>query len=230
MSTIVSSREATGWVRPPPIFGLKVHARATTDMSLPLGTLPAGFTSRSPKRIRELAVGRRCAAEALRGAGATELTVGFGAVRDPQWPSGFVGSITHTSSFACAAVARSADLRGLGIDSEFIFDESAMEEAVPLALDAGERRLTEGRYSRELATLIFSAKESLFKCLYPLVRVFFEFVDARVEWIARAEPSSGTFGVYLRRDLAAGIGSGLRLGGRYALAEDHVHTALELGR
>jgi len=153
--------------------------------------------------------------------------VAVGAHREPRWPPGFVGSITHSLSFACAAIARETDMRGLGIDSEPIFDDAAMSDAVPIALDANERRLIEGPRQRELATLVFSAKESLFKCLYPLTGVFFEFVDAQVEWIGHTEPS-GAFGVQLLRNLSSRIHRGLRLEGRYARADDHVHTALEL--
>jgi enterobactin synthetase component D len=216
------------WVRPPAIFGPHVHARATRNLNMEATAIPGMSEARFTKRSREIAVGRFCAAQALRDAGSNDLTVGVGAHREPRWPPGFVGSITHSPSFACAAIALDTDIRGLGIDSEPIFDDAAMNDAAPLALDANEKQLIEGPRKRELATLIFSAKESLFKCLYPLTGVFFEFIDARIEWIAHTKPSSGAFGVQLLRNLSSTFGRGLRLKGRYARGGDHVHTALEL--
>lgn len=216
------------WVRPPPIFGPHVHARATRDLNMAAMAVPGMPERISTKRSRELAAGRFCAAQALRDAGSNDVAVAVGAHREPRWPPGFVGSITHSQSFACAAIARGTEMRGLGIDSEPIFDDAAMNDAVPLALDANEARLIEGPRQRELATLIFSAKESLFKCLYPLTGVFFEFIDAQVEWIALTEPCSGAFNVQLLRNLSSTIRRGLRLEGRYAKEGDHVHTALEL--
>ncbi|HXN31230.1 MAG TPA: 4'-phosphopantetheinyl transferase superfamily protein [Polyangiaceae bacterium] len=182
------------------------------------------------KRMREFAAGRHCAEQALLDAGAREVTVGVGRDRAPLWPPGFVGSITHSNSFAWAAVARSSDLRSLGVDSEPLFDDQALSEALCLALDAGERSRVEGERSRELATLGFSAKESLFKCLYPCSGIFFYFADAELEWIAADGDAGGTFGLRLRRGLGAEFPSGMRLSGRYAVELGHVHTAVELQR
>jgi enterobactin synthetase component D len=211
------------WVTPPRIFGAAVHARATADFSLPDAPPPNDLARLSVKRLRELSAGRRCAAQALRDAGSSDVVVGIGPSREPEWPRGFVGSITHSSSFACAVVGRADQVRGLGLDSEPIFDEGAMRDALPLALNARERKLIEGARERELATTIFSAKESLFKCLYPRVGVFFDFEDAEVEWI-----TEGAFGVRLQRDLSADFGRGLLLEGRHEMGDGHIHTALEL--
>ena len=226
--SMVDLLDGRSWAEPPPIFGPRVRARATLDLTLSASALPGLPEIKSPRRSRELAAGRLCAAQALRDAGSESIVVGIGRQREPLWPEGFVGSITHSASFACAAIARATDLIGLGIDSEPIFDDAAMHEAMPIALDPNERWLIDGACQRELATLIFSAKESFFKCLYPLTGVFFEFVDAHVEWIAPIEPSSGAFGVRLLRSLSANVRCGLRLEGRYAASHDHVHTALEL--
>jgi enterobactin synthetase component D len=217
------------WTPPPPVFdGVEsaVHGRATSC----LHALPAHAREarRSAKRAREFAAGRFCAAQALADAGASDRTVGVGRSREPLWPTAFVGSITHSSSFAWAAASAAARLRSIGIDSEPIFDSDAMRDAVPLALDAGERALVRGTCEAELATLVFSAKESLFKCLNPCIGVFFEFGDAKLEWLAYDHRNRGTFALRLLRDLATDFPRGRRFLGRHAIDRGHVHTAVEL--
>ena len=60
-------------------------------------------------RQREFAGGRTCARRALLRLGHAAQPIPVGACRAPVWPHGVVGSITHCSSFAAAAVARAAD-------------------------------------------------------------------------------------------------------------------------
>jgi enterobactin synthetase component D len=107
-------------------------------------------------------------------------------------------------------------------------DDEALSEALPLALDAGERARVQGERRRELGTLAFSAKESLYKCLYPCSGVFFDFSDAELEWIRVDDDAQGAFGLRLRRTLSDGFPNGMRLSGRYAIELGHVHTAVEL--
>jgi enterobactin synthetase component D len=165
---------------------------------------------------------------ALEGAGSRDVTVGVGQERRPSWPAGFVGSITHSTTFAWAVVARASDVRSIGIDSEIVFDEAALREAGPLALDDHEWQLVRRGHEAEGATLVFSAKESLFKCVNPCIDVFFEFADARVDRISAERANAGSFEVRLLRDLAPEFPLGRRFVGRYAIARGHLHTAVEL--
>jgi enterobactin synthetase component D len=212
------------WFRPPPIFGPDVRAWATADLQPPSGCAPSHGGVQSPKRIGEFAAGRRCAARALREAGAHDVTVGVGTAREPLWPAGFIGSITHSASRACAAVAAASRLRSIGVDFEPIFDDDAMREVAPAAVTERERTLGAALSVTERATIVFSAKESLYKCLYPLARVFFDFTDAEVDCSAR----EGVFRARLLRDLGSGFARGSEFEGRYAVAEGHVHTVLEI--
>ncbi len=205
-----------------------MHARATADLQSPDNRADA--SNGRARREREFAAGRRCAARALLDAGAQDLTVGVSPDRSPRWPRGFVGSITHSGSFAWAAVARDTALRSLGIDSEPIFDEAALREAAPVALDAGEWRLAGRSDPATHATLVFSAKEALYKCLNPCTGVFFEFADVQFESIAVDGANEGTFVLCLRGDLAAGFPRGSRFTGRYVVQHGHLHTAVELHR
>jgi len=226
--SVIASRSSRGrgWAHPPSIVGPLVRARATNEVCEPASG-PCAPRGRD-KRLQEFAAGRQCATQALIDAGSREVTVGVSRDRAPIWPLGFVGSITHSNSFAWAAVARATDLRSLGVDSEPVFDDDAWSEAIPLALDTTERGRVEGERRRELGTVAFSAKESLFKCLYPCARVFFDFEDAELEWIASECDARGTFGLRLRRSLGSEFPKDFRLSGRYSIELDHAHTAVEL--
>jgi enterobactin synthetase component D len=140
--------------------------------------------------------------------------------RAPIWPDRVVGSITHTGDFAAAAVAWSADIAGLGIDSEQIVDPAAAHDIAAICMvdEATLFRTAHGRSAAEFCTFVFSAKEAVFKCLFPLTRRFLEFSDVRITsldwdrgrfvWTAVSE-HSGT--------------------GRLSHADGFMHTSVELG-
>lgn len=129
----------------------------------------------SGKRRREFAAGRHCARRALAHLGHEAVALPIGHDRAPVWPPGVIGSITHTGDFAIAAVAWKSDLRSLGID---------MESADPLEPDLLELVCREderaalascGMDPQLGAKLVFSAKESVYKCLWPVTGSFLEF-------------------------------------------------------
>jgi enterobactin synthetase component D len=191
--------------------------------------LPAQIAGAVPKRKLEFLAGRSCAREALGrllGHPVAEV-IAVGADRAPVWPAGIVGAITHSDGFAAAAVARATDALGLGIDSEPILAAEAMDAVTEQAIVRGEldalRRA--GLEEAVLLTLVFSAKESLFKCLYPRVGRYFDFQDAEVDAV---DLEAQRFTTKLRVPLG-GLGAGARLGGTFAIAEGRVHTGIWLG-
>lgn len=144
--------------------------------------LPQALQHTSPKRQRDFLAGRWCAEEALRRLGAGSTHVAMAEDRTPTWPDGVVGSITHSGDFAAAAVAWAADVAGLGIDSEQIISPAAARDiaAVCMVDEAALFRAAHGRSFCEFCTFVFSAKEAVFKCLFPLTRKFLEFSDVRI--------------------------------------------------
>src|SRR5947207_7559339 len=70
------------------------------------------------KRRREFAAGRACARLALERLGRSNGPVLRGSNREPVWPDGVVGSITHTAGYCAAAVTEASCVLGLGIDAE----------------------------------------------------------------------------------------------------------------
>jgi 4'-phosphopantetheinyl transferase EntD len=119
-------------------------------------------------RLREFRAGRACARRALASFGYRGSPLLRSRSGSPAWPTGLVGSLTHTRGFCAAAVASSAAYLGLGIDAEVqgrfqedISDVICTEQESTLyrCLDDGERK-------RRLRAM-FSAKESVLKAVFP---------------------------------------------------------------
>ena len=146
---------------------------------------PESIARSVPKRQAEFLAGRYAAALALQHLGPVrnqDVQVGIGEKRNPLWPQGVVGSISHVGSVAVCAVSRAADKDYLGIDVEVVMSTRVCREVARIVSTRRERELlcAEGLSERVALTLIFSAKESLFKALYPSVRDYFGFEVAEV--------------------------------------------------
>jgi 4'-phosphopantetheinyl transferase EntD len=153
------------------------------------------------KRRTERAFGRACARTALAELGIAPAAIETGAGGEPRWPAGVAGSITHTDDHAVAAVTRS--VVALGIDLESLAHAARVPDL--LATVALERERVHP------AALLFSAKESVYKCLY--AGRFLDFHDVELA----IEP--GTFTVLRATGYDA---SAVR--GRWAIEGDHVAT------
>ncbi|AMP10777.1 4'-phosphopantetheinyl transferase superfamily protein [Collimonas arenae] len=145
--------------------------------------LPPGLANAVLKRKVEFAAGRYCAMQALKalGYGGRE-TLPIGQHRAPLWPDGFVGSISHGDGQALAVAAASRDWDGIGIDVERLLDHDAARPLVPYLMTTAELLIgsAAGMSLERWLTVVFSAKESLFKALYPYVGRYFDFLDAEV--------------------------------------------------
>ncbi|WP_223214456.1 4'-phosphopantetheinyl transferase [Xanthomonas sp. NCPPB 1638] len=142
------------------------------------------------KRQAEYFFGRLAACESLRqqawlpADGIPQIAIGRS--RAPVWPAQSIGSISHTSRLAAAAVAAADAWRGIGIDLEHIVDAGTHQALLNTVVDHSERLLLQsicrstGCALDVLLTLVFSAKESLFKASFAKVGRYFDFSSARV--------------------------------------------------
>ena len=73
-----------------------------------------------PRRRAEFATGRRLAREALARLGCLAASLPPDSAGMPQWPTGFVGTISHSGQLCVAVVGRAHNLLGIGIDVEEI--------------------------------------------------------------------------------------------------------------
>ncbi len=134
----------------------------------------------SPRRIADFLSGRACARAALQKLGLPAEPILSGPSREPLWPEGIVGSITHCAGLSAAAVARRADISALGIDAERTVVSADLEEMI---LSPSECRLMppQDEDARQvLRSLLFSIKESVFKCVFPATRIYVDFREVSV--------------------------------------------------
>ena len=204
----------------------------TPEAAANLGVPVPGALARAvPKRQAEYVAGRYCARAALRASGCTDGRIPPpGDDRAPVWPPGFVGSITHTAGYAAAAAAPASVARGIGLDSEALIRPDTAERVAHMVLTPGSVEEHLDRFwpdwtPAERLTLLFSAKESVFKCLFPLTRVFFGFHDAEM---ADCDAARRTLSFALRRALSAEFPAGARVVARWERTPGLVHTAVAL--
>ena len=193
--------------------------RAPATGLLPEETAPTGRMIE--KRHREFAAGRRAARAAMTGLGLPAVAIPMGPDRAPVWPEGVTGSISHTDTHCLAAVARTGEVRALGLDLE---PDMALEPALwPDICTGAELGWLEARPAPErgrLARIIFSAKECVFKAQYPLTGAMLGF-DA---FGIGMDLSAGTFTATAMRPIPP-LGEGHCLEGRVVRVGDVLVTA-----
>ncbi|OOE55430.1 hypothetical protein BZG12_03380 [Salinivibrio kushneri] len=132
------------------------------------------------KRQAEFLAGRYLAKKVQMSLGVIPIEIAIGDSRAPVWPSAWTGSISHNDSLAiCAMTPQSYEHEGVGIDIESVIDVEKATEMEGVVFTEKERgRLpSDARDISWLMTLLFSAKESIFKALYPQVQCYFDFLD-----------------------------------------------------
>jgi len=150
----------------------------------------------SPSRKRAFTHGRVAARKAMKGLLDDPPPVLPGHDRAPRWPEGVVGSITHAAGWGLAAADERSRTRALGLDFACL-SELPDTQIARLVADADELQWIAGDPRRLLA--MFSAKESVYKALFPECRSFFGFHDAITRWSESPTPG---FDVQLLRHLS----------------------------
>lgn len=133
----------------------------------------------STARRRQFASGRHLARTALgRLQGGNGFILRQG--RQPIWPKGFIGSISHTKSLAAAAVAQVGALRGLGLDIERTDRLKAGLRAKVLTSRERRRPWLDAREG----VVAFSAKEAGYKAVNPLTGLYIGLreVEVLIDW------------------------------------------------
>ncbi len=177
-------------------------------------------------RRREFVTARRCARRALAGLGRPATAILSGPGREPRWPAGVVGSITHCLGYRAAAVARSADLAGLGIDAEphGPLPAGVAEQVILPAEQEQLARLTATHPAFHWDRLLFSAKESVYKVWYPMTHRWLGFDEAHLSW----DPAASVFRARILVDGRRTDGGTplSELTGRFLVERDLVLTAV----
>lgn len=187
--------------------------------------LPDSLHSAVAKRKAEFVAGRYVSQQALIKLKSASTHVSIGKNREPLWPTPFIGSISHTHEFAICAVANKSDINNIGIDIEHILSDKTAREIVNSILTEPELILVGSLSSPDptILTLIFSAKESLFKALYPDVGCFFDFDVAK---IASIDFNSNKFTLELVKTLTPDLACGTHFEGVFDCNNDSILTAI----
>jgi enterobactin synthetase component D len=198
-------------------FGVTAFARHGIDM-------PASIERSVKKRQAEFFMGRLAAGDALGALLHGQATgdgwqIAIGASREPVWPAGVVGSITHAGRYAAAVATSAAGITGIGIDIERLIGSETRQSVEDTVLKPAEQSLLHalaGNVSYEmLLTIAFSAKESFFKGSFATVGTYFDFTAVD---LTALDATGGTLELVLTRSLAPTLPQGRR----FTLRTQHI--------
>ena len=184
-------------------------------------------TLSSTRRQTEFSQGRSCAHQALAKFKLESEPIPRNAkTREPCWPEAVRGSITHSGDYAAAAVGLADDVSGIGIDleslsrvvdfniSRHVCVEQELEWLKTLSLANANQGLR----------IIFSAKESIFKCLFPISRTYLYFKDATVE----IDEDNAEFTFTLSRECTGITKAGFHHSGKFSIIDKMLLTSIYL--
>lgn len=215
---------------------LRLEALAVADRVHQLPSLERELARGMLERRRaSFSSGRVAARAALRRLGITGQPIAIGADRAPVWPDGAHGSISHCEDICLVVAGNDPRTVGIGIDIEKHAELGAGVRDLILTSD-------EKRYLRTLPDgpnwdlLVFSFKESVFKCVNPLIGRWIDFKHASVRFERDDDSAHDRCGVSVRghcrvtlsasieRDMPAEVARN----GRYFATDTHVVTLFEL--
>ena len=165
----------------------------------------------SPKRYKDFSTGRWCARQAMTRLGIAHKPICAGTMREPIWPEGITGSISHTTNYYCAAISK--EKRSIGVDAQTL-DETLTLDEFTLILTHNEISSIKEQCKKnyyEGLTIAFSCKESIFKSLYPITKQFFDFKDVFI----RLDFNKFLFTAILLTNLSSEFGVGIELTGQF---------------
>lgn len=154
--------------------------------------LPESLASAAQVRKEDYVAGRFCAfkASSLIGFSLTKLPTHSD--RTPIWPQNLCGSISHSKKLAVSCVSSTDHYFSLGIDAEELLDDHidiSEQIANPHELELVQNKLG--------LTILFSAKEALYKAIYPIVKSFVDFKEVELTAIDFDEK---TFQIFSRSE------------------------------
>ena len=235
IGSVISSPDFAPWRGPLATGRTGIAALLPDDVEVdertsdvPLDTLMppeyAAIERAVPTRRAEFATVRYCARQALFRLGHPAVPILAGKNREPIWPDGVVGSLTHCDGYRAAAVTSSPGIASVGIDAE-------VHQPLPDGVDEGVTVAGEVQMLTRLAAryptihwgrVLFSAKESIYKTWYPLTQAWLDFTDCELV----IDPEHGTFTGHLLVPGPRISGTAIdRFDGRWSILGRHVLTA-----
>ena len=175
---------------------------------------PDNIKSSVLKRQAEYLAGRYAASIVLDNLGIKVKEIATGKHRSPVWPAEISASITHTDTKAICAASFKDNYEYLGIDIEKRLSSKFIDNIKKCIINLHEENflLKSSLNFEDAFTLTFSAKESLFKALYPNVGKYFDFSAAQIVNICC---SNNSFTLKLLESLTPELSAGIKFNGYY---------------
>lgn len=172
-----------------PAIGLSAGSLRADQTSPYPGELEAIERVAETRRI-DFLNGRHRARLALELVGCAPQPIARRPDRQPIWPRGFTGSISHSKTTCVAIAARRDHIATMGVDIEGISSRvNDLREKILHPLERDLRPDTDAEYN----TSVFSAKEAFFKAYFPATQHFLSFQDA----VVRFRPDSDRFDIHI---------------------------------
>lgn len=138
------------------------------------------------RRKVEFVAGRLTVKEILSRFGVEKYPILAGHYREPIWPSGIVGSISHCAQYCFVAAAKKDHYISIGVDVEP--NEPLHESLEHIICTVKEKRwvfeqnlnLKKAVHDVYWRRMIFSAKESVYKCVFPLIFKHLDFHEVMI--------------------------------------------------
>jgi 4'-phosphopantetheinyl transferase EntD len=178
------------------------------------------------KRRREFTAGRNCARQALGQAGFSPSSIRVGDHREPLFPNGASGTITHTNYYCAAAVVRIGEIVSIGIDAE---EAASLDPRYLEFICAQSERDLCNRLPSHIRCwdrVLFCCKEAFYKAYFQLSR---HYLDMREVSVA-IDPFNESFSVkILKHDADIPVRTG-QLKGAFACNQQMVRAAMSVPR
>lgn len=170
--------------------------------------LPDSIKRSVVKRQAEFLSGRFAAAKVLNMLDMPAVDVEIGAHRSPVWPEGITASISHSNSNAICVASITQRCKFVGVDIERWLSPRSARQISNLVVDSFEKFYFDSLTIsfEQCITIAFSAKESLYKALYPSVKRYLDFDVARIKSICLED---GVVALVITKDLSEDIKQGM---------------------
>src|SRR6202789_3916707 len=127
------------------------------------------------KRVVDFRAAIFYARSALAGLGHPPAEILAGSQREPRWPTGIIGSISHCAGYCGAVAARANHLKFIGLEIELSGPlELDLVHYVCTKLDVENNRDFDQTI---MPKIIFCVKESVYKAYFPQTKCYLDFLD-----------------------------------------------------
>lgn len=165
---------------------------------------PIAITQSVNKRKAEYFAGRYLVARELQSRGFSHQPLEQNVDRSPRLPSDVIGSISHSNDLATVTVLPSSNVNreNIGIDIQHLISSEVCDdiENMVAAVQEVDLVVRYGLTRTEAVTLLFSAKEAIYKALARFVRRGLDFNSATL-----IEIDKGTVQFALSKDITSQI-------------------------